>query len=151
LRHEADAEDATQHALIEILRAASTFRGESALETWADRIAVRSAIRIARQRRLSSVRSESSLEPDELPGPSTNRELGDALPRSILVYLDELPEARRTALVLRHAMGYSIDEIAELTGVSVNTVKDRILSARQQVRKMVRRDVATQAPPRRTP
>jgi DNA-directed RNA polymerase specialized sigma24 family protein len=37
-------------------------------------------------------------------------------------------------------MDFSIDEIAELTEVSPNTVKDRLLHARQQLRKLIRRD-----------
>lgn len=143
LRSAHDAEDAAQHALLEIVRSAPTFRGESTLEAWADRIAVRTAIRLARARRLASVRSEGSVDPDELPGPAPAGNVGETLPRSIVAYLDELPEARRTVLVLRHAMGYSIQEIAEYTGVSPNTVKDRLLAARDQVRKMVRRELAT--------
>ena len=142
LRHSADADDATQLALLEILRAAPGYRGDSSLETWSDRIAVRTAIRVARQRRLATVR-EGGLEPDDLHAPQAPESLGESLPRSLRAYLDQLPEARRTALVLRHAFGHSIEEIAELTGASVNTVKDRLLHARDQVRRMVRRDVAT--------
>jgi RNA polymerase sigma-70 factor, ECF subfamily len=143
LRSTHDAEDATQLALLEIVRSAPSFRGESTLEAWADRISVRTAIRVARARRLASVRNEAGIEPDELPSPSPPSSVAEGLPRSILAYLDELPEARRTTLVLRHAMGYSIEEIAIYTGVSPNTVKDRLLAAREQVRKMVRRDLAT--------
>lgn len=142
LRSAHDAEDAAQLALLEIVRSAPGFRGESTLESWADRIAVRTAIRIARDRRLASVRTEAAVEPDDLAAPDLPGGAGEALPRSILAYLDELPEARRTVLVLRHAMGCSVQEIAETTGVSVNTVKDRLLAARDQVRKMVRRDLA---------
>jgi RNA polymerase sigma-70 factor (ECF subfamily) len=140
-----DADDATQVALVEILKAASTYRGESSLETWADRIAVRVAIRVAREHRLASVRSDDAVSPDELHEPAAPPPLSESIPRPIRAYLDALPEARRTALVLRHALGHTVEEIAELTGVSVNTVKDRLLHARDQVRKMVRRDVAVGA------
>jgi RNA polymerase sigma-70 factor (ECF subfamily) len=145
LRHADDAEDAEQVALVEVLTAAPTYRGESSLEAWADRIAVRTAIRMARERRLATVRLEAELSPDDLHGPPAPSPLSESIPRPIRAYLDQLPEARRTALVLRHALGHSIEEIAELTAVSVNTVKDRLLHAREQVRRMVRRDVATGA------
>ncbi len=137
-----DAQDAAQLAMLEIVRSAPGFRGESTLEAWADRIAVRTAIRLARARRLASVRSKAAVEPDELPGSNPTSDVAEGLPRSIIAYLDELPEARRTVLVLRHAMGYSVNEIAEYTGVSPNTVKDRLLAARDQVRKTVRRELA---------
>jgi RNA polymerase sigma-70 factor (ECF subfamily) len=145
LRRVDDAEDAEQVALVEVLAAAPGYRGESSLEVWADRIAVRTAIRIARERRLATVRLEADVSPDDLHGPSTPSPLSESMPRPIREYLDQLPEARRTVLVLRHALGHSIEEIAELTGVSVNTVKDRLLHARDQVRRMVRRDMATGA------
>jgi RNA polymerase sigma-70 factor, ECF subfamily len=140
LRNAHDAEDAAQLAMLEIVKSAPSFRGESTLEAWSDRIAVRTAIRVARERRLASVRSEA-LEPDELPHPA-REDATEGLPRPLLAYLEELPEARRTVLVLRHAMGYSLQEIADTTGVSINTVKDRLLSARDQVRRIVRRDLA---------
>lgn len=149
LRNAADAEDATQVAMLEILRAMPSFRGDSKLESWADRIAVRTAIRIARSRRLASVRLERSVDPDELSMPLGELAIADALPRSLLVYLNALPEVRRTVLVLRHALGYSLQEVAELTGVSVNTVKDRLLSARQEIRRMVRRELAVSGAPSR--
>lgn len=142
VRNDADAEDASQAALIEILRAMPSFRGESRLEAWADRIAVRTAIRLARTRRLLAVRRHDAVDPDELPSPSVD-DGGDALPRSLRAYLDALPEVRRSVLVLRHALGYSVQEIAELTGTSVNTVKDRLLAARHEVRRMVRRELVT--------
>jgi RNA polymerase sigma-70 factor (ECF subfamily) len=143
LRSAEDAEDAAQVALVEILKAAPGYRGDSSLEAWADRITVRAAIRMARERRLASVRSDSGVSPDDLHEPPAPPPLSESIPRPIRAYLDQLPEARRTALVLRHALGHSIEEIAELTGVSVNTVKDRLLHGRDQVRRMVRRDVTT--------
>jgi RNA polymerase sigma-70 factor (ECF subfamily) len=140
LRDAHDADDATQIALCEILKAASGFRGDGALEGWADRIAVRTILRIARERRVRSLRFDA-VEPDALADPSgATRSLRDELPRELRAYLDELPETRRTTLVLRHALGYSVQEVAELTGVSPNTVKDRLLAAREQVRRLIRRD-----------
>ncbi|MCA9695062.1 MAG: hypothetical protein KC636_36115, partial [Myxococcales bacterium] len=41
LRDPADADDATQLCLIELLRSAASFRGEGSLEAWSDRIVVR--------------------------------------------------------------------------------------------------------------
>ena len=54
-------------------------------------------------------------------------------------YLEMLPEAQRTTLVMRHMMDYSIDEIAEATGVPANTVKDRLVRALGRLREIVRR------------
>jgi RNA polymerase sigma-70 factor (ECF subfamily) len=45
-------------------------------------------------------------------------------------------------LVLRHVLEYSIEEIASITESSPNTVKDRLLQARRQIRQGIRRDTA---------
>ena len=140
LRHAADADDATQASLLEILRCADTHRGEGSFEAWADRITVRTTLRLARQRRVRSLRIDET-EPDALAAGPPDTSLREGLPRDVAEYLAELPETRRTALVLRHALGYSIEEVAELTGVSPNTVKDRLLAAREQVRKRVRQEI----------
>ena len=135
-----DAEDCAQVILMEVLKSLESFRGDS-LFAWSDRIAVRTAIRHARQRRIRGLRFQSTDSLDELPFPIDSTEPFDPdLPRELREYLAQLPEARREVLVLRHMMDHSIEEIAELTGVSPNTVKDRLLHARQQLRRAIRRD-----------
>jgi RNA polymerase sigma-70 factor (ECF subfamily) len=140
LGNPSDAEDAAQTILLEILRSASTYRGDSLL-AWADRIAVRTAMRQARERRVRSARHATEADVEAVGERGPARLASQEIPRPILEYLSELPEARRTAVVLRHVMDYSIDEIAELTGVSPNTVKDRLLQAREQMRKRIRQDL----------
>ncbi len=144
LGNHADAEDATQNTLLEVLGAAAGYRGGSFL-AWADRIAVRTAMRYARKRRLREARHDSDAPLEQLVVEG-RAPAAHAVPRPIVDYLAELPETRRVALVLRHVMGYSIDEIAELTGVSPNTVKDRLLQGREQLRKNIRREIAIGVP-----
>jgi RNA polymerase sigma-70 factor (ECF subfamily) len=136
-----DAEDSVQCTLLEILKAAPRYRGGS-LVGWADRIAVRTAVRHARQRRVRAAQVDGGTDPEGIAAADRDWHR-EALPRPIVDYLSELPEARRTALVLRHVMDYSVDEIAEITDVSPNTVKDRLLQARRQVRRTIRRDLVT--------
>lgn len=134
-----DAEDATQVILMEILKCIGSFRGES-LTGWSDRITARTAIRYARQRRIHGLRFEATEDLDNLAW-SRDAAFADAdHARDLRGYLAQLPEARREVLVLRHMLDYSIDEIAELTDVSPNTVKDRLLHAREQMRRLIRRD-----------
>lgn len=72
--------------------------------------------------------------------------LAEQLPRGLQAYLRELPEAQRSALVLHHAHGYSLDEVAELTEVSPNTVKGRLRLGLATLRKLVRREQKIGAP-----
>jgi RNA polymerase sigma-70 factor (ECF subfamily) len=133
-----DVEDATQSIFLELFQSLPSFKGENLLP-WADSIAVRTAVKHARSRRVRSARN-ASVDPEELTSdPASPAEHG--LPRAVIEYLGDLPETRRVALVLRHVMGYSVEEIAELTDVSPNTVKDRLVQAREQVRKTLRREL----------
>lgn len=140
LAHSAsDADDAAQNALIEVLRSARTYRGLAPLHAWAGRIATRVALRHLAQERQHRRRVVPT---DVAPPLGTERfeALTDELPQALRSYLDRLPLDQRTALVLRHALGYSLDEIAELTWVSRNTVKGRLRLGAATLRKLIRRD-----------
>jgi len=145
LRDPSEADDATQLCLLEVLRSARTFRAEASIEAWSDRIVIRTTLRQAKRTRARQQRIESGTEPDAISGgTAADATLTAAdLPRDLREYLDQLPEIRRDALVLRHVLGHTIAEVAELTGVSVNTVKDRLLTARRELRRMIRRDHVT--------
>jgi RNA polymerase sigma-70 factor (ECF subfamily) len=147
----ADIDDAVQSIVIEVLGSADSFRGEN-LPAWMDRIAVRTAMRYARDRRLRLVRNAGEEPLYDLPAADTGAaRFGEELPRPLSEYLEQLAPERRTTLVLRHVMDYSIAEIAATMEVSPNTVKDRLLAAREQVRRAIRRDVAVGRSPRRQP
>ena len=70
--------------------------------------------------------------PADSPGPDedlTTREFYDQLRSAIA----DLPEVFRTTIVLREIQGLAYEEIAEMTGVSLGTVKSRIARARQRL------------------
>ncbi len=138
VRHTADADDAAQLSLIEILRSAKTFRGEANLESWAGRIAARTALRyVKRERRKAEPVVDAA---PQLVAPQAHNPLAEALPRNVQHYLDQLPEAQRTAIVLHHALGHSLDEVAQMENVSPNTIKGRMRLGTAALRKLVRRD-----------
>jgi RNA polymerase sigma-70 factor (ECF subfamily) len=145
LGNRADAEDTAQACLFEILRNAGQFRGEN-LVGWADKISVRTAIRHAKQRRIRATQYEQRPDFDSFVSEESEPDLAGGLPRTVVDYLSLLPETRRVALVLRHVMDYSVEEIAELTETSPNTVKDRLLHARAQLRRLIRRDLSLATP-----
>ncbi len=136
-----DAEDTTQAILMEILASAATFRGENLLG-WADRIAVRTAIRHARQRRMRAMQCDVREDIEAVDDSVNPPDFDLVLPKAIVEYLACLPETRRVAVVLRHVMDYSVEEIAQMTEVSPNTVKDRLLHGRAQLRRLIRRDLS---------
>lgn len=145
VRSEALAEDAAQVALVEILHSAHTYGGRSSLERWADRITARITLRQARDERKRFQLVTSLDEPEAEEPASMDRDPADLVraetPRSLESYLHEIPEAQREALVMKHSLGYTVEEIAEATGVPVGTVKDRLVTGRRQVRRLIQRDL----------
>jgi RNA polymerase sigma-70 factor (ECF subfamily) len=144
IRNRADADDASQLSLIEILRSAGTYQDISSIERWADRITVRTVLRHARDQRRRPWQlaarvdaehvSAAALEPEESSS-------GPAAPRPVDEYLAELPAARREILVMKHSLGYTTQEIAELTNSPIGTIKDRLVAARKHLRKLIGRDL----------
>jgi RNA polymerase sigma-70 factor (ECF subfamily) len=130
LRQSNDVEDAAQAGMLEVLRAAKTYRGDAPLEAWADRIVAHAALRIARDRKRHAVAEEVDIAVD----PPTRDD------EDVLGQLERLPESCRDAVVLRHVVEMSIPEIAAMTEVSENTVKDRLLRGREMLRKHLRRN-----------
>jgi RNA polymerase sigma-70 factor (ECF subfamily) len=133
LRNSYDAQDAAQVSMLEVIQSARGFRGDSSVERWADRITVRTALRMSR----------SEKRAQRLPvTPEPLRATAAAGEDAVLAqeYLGRISERQRTVLILRHGFEYSIEEIAELTGISANTVKDRLLRGRGIMRRMLRRE-----------
>jgi RNA polymerase sigma-70 factor (ECF subfamily) len=133
-----DADDAIQATLLEVLRSAARFEGRSSLKTWVTRISIRTMLRLAeKQRTLVPVDM-----PEPEPSPTPESGAGEALPARLSDYLDQVPLQQRVALVLRHGFDYTVDEIADATATSRNTVKYRLKEALSTIRRLVRRDLA---------
>ena len=132
-----DWEDAVQTSMMEIMRAAGGYHGRSPVERWSDRITVRTCLRLAGEQRQTQRRHGQELDLEAVPARSAPEVMAK---HDVERYLSSLSEKRRTVVVLRHVFDYSINEIAELTKASPNTVKDRLLNARRQLRSALRRD-----------
>ena len=141
-----DADDATQEALIKIVRNLPRFDGRSSFGTWAYRIATNAALDELRKRKrrpsLTMVRDDDSgevrLEPvDDLAGRRVEA-IADRL--AIDSALADLPEEFRAAVVLRDVGDLDYAEIAEVLDVPVGTVKSRIARGRRMLADGLRLD-----------
>lgn len=135
------AQDVAQDAFVHAFAKLSTFRGESAFYSWLFRIAMNAAVsRKRRDRRMSAsldaARENAGHEPaDGHPGsePSHSIEVSErqALVRAAL---SELSEEYRTVLVLKEMEDLRYEEIAEIVGCPIGTVRSRIHRARSELR-----------------
>ena len=149
LSDSADVEDVTQEAFIKAYRALERFRGDSAFYTWLYRIAANAAKNhlVAKGRR---PRSDASIEDAEafdefgLNSDSGSPEaiaMGDELVGVVDAAMQALPEDLRAALTLRELEGLSYDDIAEVLGCPVGTVRSRIFRAREAIDERVREQI----------
>lgn len=127
----ADVDDVTQEALIEIARALERFEGRSKIETYARRIAVRVAYRMRRRSRVTETLELVPTEADRRD-PERLAMHRESL-RRLYAALADLTEKRRTAFVLCAIEKLSHAEAAEVTGVSLDTLRARLKRARAQL------------------
>ncbi len=140
----ADAADVTQEVFLCAFRGMRGFRGGSSLKTWLYRISVREALN-HRRWCWRHHRNQVSIEADaEREKPALELKDGEATPfeqmaaserqAALRRALGSVPEVFRSAVILRDLEGLSYEEVAEVLGVSVGTVKSRILRGRRALR-----------------
>jgi len=141
-----DAADLAQEVFVKVFRGMSGFHGQSSLRTWIYRIALREAsngrrwwMRHKQQEisteqevaegesgvpvRLKDMLVDPSDSPYELAVQAENRSRVEAA-------LSQVPEPYRTTLILRDIEGFAYEEVAEMQGVNLGTVKSRLVRGR---------------------
>ncbi len=145
-----DAADTTQEVFLKVFRGMKHFHGESSLKTWIYRIAVHEA---SNRRRwwFRHKAKESSIEPNQDergPGSAAMRDtlMDDSeSPFDMVAHeevrarveeeLRQISDPYRTTVILRDLEEMSYEEIAEITDVSLGTVKSRLTRGREALRR----------------
>ena len=149
----ADAADVTQDVFIKVFRSIGSFRGNSSLKTWIYRIAMHEASNSRRwwmrHKRPEIAIDEPTCEDDGRLNVSLAATLADRrespfesarqaqLRATVEGALREVPEAFRSVVILREVEGMAYDEIAEILGINIGTVKSRLLRGRSVLRKLL--------------
>ena len=136
--------DLTQEVFIKVYNSLARYRSEFKFSTWIYKIAHNAAIdhirRFAvREQALASgtdgERHEAMVESRRLtPEQESEREERRSEIESVVQLL---PAAYRELIVLRHSHDLSYDEIAEVTGLPLGTVKNRLFRAREAMRHLL--------------
>jgi len=147
LRNPADAEDAAQEAILKAFANLRQFRGDARFSTWLIQIAVNEA-RMRRRKDHPEV-MEPIGEREDAEGGYTPRDFADwrEIPsealerrevRDLLVgALASLGNKYREVFVLRDVQHLSIEEVSEMLGISIASVKTRLLRARLMLRDLL--------------
>ena len=138
-----DAADLTQEAFIKAFSSISRFKGKSAFFTWLYRIGVNTALSHMKRNRfrrffsLEHIQEEGSnaqvLETLAAKHKSEKGALLSELQEKLNEAMQKLSPKHRTVVVLFEIEGLSHQEIADIVGCSVGTVRSRLHYAKQQL------------------
>ena len=147
LRNEADAEDVAQEAVLKALANIRQFRAESRFSTWLIQITVNEALMRRRRQRTRAVESiddhrdeEGEYRPRdfadwrEIPSETLERK---EVRQKLAEALGSLDRKYREVFMLRDMEQLNIQETAETLGISIASVKTRLLRARLMLRDLL--------------
>jgi RNA polymerase sigma-70 factor (ECF subfamily) len=130
-----DANDLAQDAFLKAWRAISSFRGDSAFSTWLYRIAVNACLNYRALRRpLTQELPEVLVDPR--PGAEAEAERDDEA-RRVRAAVSRLPDKQRATLILKIFHDLTHEEVAEILGSSVGTVKANLFHALANLRRQM--------------
>jgi RNA polymerase sigma factor (sigma-70 family) len=137
-----DAEDALQETLMKAFVHLKTFDGRSTYSTWLTRIAINSAFTVLRKRRTQcEVSLDAALDDEgssymQVADPSTSPEsLYFQCERELRLRqaIRKLPPGLRECIEIQHTRDATVQEVAEMMGLSITATKSRMLKARKIV------------------
>lgn len=135
--------DVTQEVFIKVYNSLSRYSSEYKFSTWLYRIAHNAAIDYIRRRSPNELSIETENKDGayqlqiESPNPTPEQDRERSEWRTeIEAVVKCLPAVYRELILLRHSQDLSYDEIAEITGLPLGTVKNRLFRAREMMREI---------------
>ena len=131
------AEDLTQKTFIRVWKKIETFRGDSSLFTWIYRIAINlaknefSSKQAKNQGITDNIDDTYDLE-SSVSSPESHAIETESM-QAVMDFIASLPSDLREAISLREFDGKSYEEIAQITGSPIGTVRSRIFRAREEI------------------
>jgi RNA polymerase sigma-70 factor, ECF subfamily len=148
LRRRDDVEDVVQQVFLKVFVSLKRFDHRSAFSTWLYKVSVNECWDYLRKRKVRPLMYESDLSEDQVSrldgvasaerppeNPSERAEARDLLERM----LEKLPDEDRQLLVLKEVEGFSVQELAEMLDLNVNTVKVRLFRSRARLMDVYKR------------
>jgi RNA polymerase sigma-70 factor, ECF subfamily len=148
LRRRDDVEDVVQQVFLKVFVSLKRFDHRSAFSTWLYKISVNECWDYLRKRKVRPLTYEADLSEDQVSrldgvvsadrppeNPSDRAEARDLLERM----LEKIPDEDRQLLILKEVEGFSVQELAEMLDLNVNTVKVRLFRSRAKLMDVYKR------------
>jgi RNA polymerase sigma-70 factor, ECF subfamily len=152
LRRREDVEDVVQQVFLKVFISLKRFDHRSAFSTWLYKISVNECWDYLRKKKVRPLVYEADLSEEQVSrldgiiaadrprqSPTDRTEARDLLERM----MDKLPEQERQLLVLKEVEGFSVQELAEILELNVNTVKVRLFRSRARLMDVYRKRLET--------
>lgn len=147
-----DLDDVVQECWIKVWKGMASFRGDSSLKTWIHRIATHALYDHFRSKGVRLDQSAATEYDDEAKSTAVSGEetvksfaAPDAFMTADVVSaaLDALSPEHRSVLVLALIDEHSLEEIAEITGVPLGTIKSRLHHAKDKFKVVLKKKGVT--------
>ena len=152
LRRREDVEDVVQQVFLKVFLSLKRFDQRSAFSTWLYKISVNECWDYLRKKKVRPLVYEADLSEEQVSrldgaasavhppeSPNTRAEVRDLLEHM----LENLPDQDRALLVLKEMEGFSVEELAVILDLNVNTVKVRLFRSRAKLMDVYRRRLKT--------
>ena len=138
---DSETQDMVHLCLVKILENIDRYRAAGSLEAWARGLAFKVVLRqVKRKRRYERLLLLTPLEKGRDASDPEQEAGRQRVMQRIEHHLRSMPLKRRATLILRLVYGHSVAEVAEITGVPINTARDRIRVGLRELRKSLAAD-----------
>ena len=148
VRQRNDVEDIAQQVFAKVFLSLRNFDFRSSLITWIYKITVNECFDYLRKRKVRKLVYESDMSEDEVRRVENSEPVVDrqtpvdtdlARRDYVLKLLTRVSEEERSLLMMKEVEGFSVEELAEVTGMNENTIKVKLFRARQKLVKAAQR------------
>jgi RNA polymerase sigma-70 factor (ECF subfamily) len=139
---DSDLDDLVQESFVQAIGSLARLRSGETFAAWMSAIVVRTAHKLLRRRRLMTelgLLRREAVDFEAIISRDTPQDVAFEL-RVLYGLVERMPPELRIPLLLRHVEDASLEEIAELTGVSLATVKRRLVKAQANLDQALERE-----------
>ena len=135
-----DFDDLVQVAMIELLHSLNRYRGECSLDTWTATISANVVYKHIRRRGLERHIFAREVAPEDVPQTSHQRPVLRGMVERVMHHLAQMAHERAWTFLLHDVHGYSLDEVAGITGASVAAAQSRLVRGRRELHERIAND-----------
>lgn len=159
LRRNEDLEDIAQQVLLKVYVSLKRFDLRSSFSTWLYKVTVNECLDYLRKKKVRKLTYEADMTQEQSDQLNILEDAGESQPISASRHaelkqlldslMNHLPQEEQLMLFLKEVEGLTVNEIGEVLGMNVNTVKVRMFRARGKLMEIYRKRTAQGAPGQR--